>query len=254
MRCPGCCGFVQKPESLCKRCGASLHMPPSSARRYAPESTRVHAHKEAAWDEEGWRPWLNELLFYVPPAITPLAFYGRAALYVVFLIWGLYFISMDHTKVVGGYPPINQSFMHSVNLVFHEAGHVIFSPFGRFMMVLGGTLGQWLIPFIVMCAFLLKTRDPFAASVGLWWLGQSFMDAAPYIHDARAEQLVLLGGVTGRDVPGYHDWNTILRDLGWLQHDHTIAGIVNAVGVILMLMSFAWGAYVLYVQQRNLST
>lgn len=253
MRCPGC-GFVQKPESLCKRCGASLHMPPSSARRYAPERTRVHAHKEAAWDEGGWGPWIQELLFYVPPAINPLTFYGRAALYVVFLIWGLYFISMDHTKVVGGYPPINQSFMHSVNLVFHEAGHVIFSPFGRFMMVLGGTVGQWLIPFIVMCAFLLKTRDPFAASVGLWWLGQSFMDAAPYINDARAEQLVLLGGVTGRDVPGYHDWNTILRDLGWLQYDHTIAGIVNAIGVILMLMSVAWGAYVLYVQQRNLST
>jgi len=253
MRCPGC-GFFQKPESLCKRCGASLQMPSSPAARYAPDGTRAQAQKEAAWDEEGWGPWLNELLFYVPAAIDPIAFYGRVLLYVVFLIWGLQFIAMDHTKVVGGYPPINQSFMHTVNLVFHEAGHVLFAPFGRFMMVLGGTLGQWLIPFIVMCAFVFKTRDTFAATVGLWWLGQSFMDAAPYINDARAEQLVLLGGVTGRDVPGYHDWNTILRDLGWLQYDHTIAAIVNAIGIILMLASFAWGAYVLTMQQRHLSS
>jgi len=53
------------------------------------------------------------------------------------------------------------------------------------------------------------------------------MDAAPYINDARAGQLILRGGVTGRDQPGYHDWENILRDLGWLQYDHTIAGIVN---------------------------
>jgi hypothetical protein len=194
------------------------------------------------------------LLFYVPPEINPLSFYGRAALYVAFLIWGFKFISMDYATLVGGYPPINQSFMHSVNLVFHEAGHVIFLPLGRFMSILGGTLGQWLIPFIVLCAFLFKTRDTFAATIGLWWLGQSFMDAAPYINDASAQQLVLLGGVTGRDVPGYHDWNNILRDLGWLQYDHTIAGIVNGIGVIFMLLSFGWGAYVLYLQHTNLAT
>ncbi|MFQ5803640.1 MAG: hypothetical protein ACE5JQ_12155 [Candidatus Methylomirabilales bacterium] len=193
------------------------------------------------------------MLFYVEPEVNSIAFYGRAALYVLFVIWGWQFISMDYDRVAGGYPPINQSFMHSVNLVFHEAGHVIFTPLGRFMTVLGGTLGQWLIPFIVLCAFLLKTRDTFAAAIGLWWLGQSFMDVAPYINDASTEQLILLGGVTGRDVPGYHDWSNILRDLGWLQYDHTIAGIVNAIGVILMLMSFGWGAYVLYLQYKNLS-
>ncbi len=159
---------------------------------------------------------------------------------------------MDYDVVVGGYPEISESFMHRVNLVFHEAGHVIFMPFGRFLSILGGTLGQWLIPFIVLCSFVLKSRDIFGATIGLWWLGQSTMDAAPYINDARAGQLILLGGVTGRDQPGYHDWENILRDLGWLQYDHTIAGIVNTVGAGLMIMSFIWGACVLYLQYRNL--
>ena len=31
------------------------------------------------------------------------------------------------------------SFLHLPDLVFHEAGHIIFSPFGRFMTVLGGS-------------------------------------------------------------------------------------------------------------------
>ncbi len=72
---------------------------------------------------------------------------------------------MEHDALVGGYPPISDSFMHDVNLVFHEAGHVIFMPFGRFITVLGGTLNQLLIPFVVLCAFLLKTRDTFGASI-----------------------------------------------------------------------------------------
>jgi len=195
---------------------------------------------------------VKERLFFVGSQINPLHFYGRVALYLFFVVWGWRFISMEHEVLVGGYPPISDSFMHDVNLVFHEAGHVIFWPFGRFMTVLGGTLNQWLIPFVVLCAFLLKTRDTFGATIGLWWLGQSFMDAAPYINDARAGRLILLGGTTGRDQPGYHDWENILGDLGWLEYDHAIAGMTNAIGVILMLLSFLWGAYVLYLQFKNL--
>lgn len=239
------------PTAHCKRCGGTLQTPfstdPSSA-----ETSFLTVQEKGKWVEPDWWAWVKTLLFYVQPRINPIAFYGRAALYVALLVWGWQFIAMEYDKVVAGYPPINQSLMHSVNLVFHEAGHVIFMPFGRFVTILGGTLGQWLIPFIVMCAFLLQTRDTFAASFGLWWLGQSFMDAAPYINDARAGQLMLLGGVTGRDAPGYHDWENILRDLGWMQYDHTIAGIVDAIGVTLMVMSFLWGAYVLYLQYKNL--
>ncbi len=208
--------------------------------------------KKAYERGEGLLECSKKLFFYVEPQVNPLYFYGRVALYVIFLIWGWQFISMEYDVVVGGFSEIGNSFMHRVNLVFHEAGHVIFMPFGRFMTILGGTLGQWLIPFIVLCAFVLNTRDTFGATIGLWWLGQSFMDAAPYINDARAVQLILLGGVTGRDQPGYHDWENILSDLRWMQYDHTIAGIVDTLGEGLMLISFLWGARVLYLQYKNL--
>ena len=46
--------------------------------------------------------------------------------------------------------------------MFHEAGHILFSPFGRFMTVLGGSLTQVLVPLLCAGAFLWQTRDPFA--------------------------------------------------------------------------------------------
>jgi hypothetical protein len=136
-----------------------------------------------------------------------------------------------------------------VNLVFHEAGHLIFSPFGRFVAVLGGSLGQLLIPALAIAAFL-RLRDPFAASTGLWWLAQSTMDLAPYIYDARRGEMVLLGGTTGRDSPGLHDWTNILGDLGMLHMDHAIAAAVDGLGVLLMLSAYLWGGYVLWRNWR----
>lgn len=170
---------------------------------------------------------------------------GRLLLLIVLVIWGWQFILMDHRQLYGGLPAINQSFLHGVNLVFHEAGHILFIPLGEFMAVLGGSLGQLIMPAVVMGA-LLRQGDPFGASVGLWWLGQSLMDLAPYIYDARRGQMLLLGGTTGRDSPGYHDWTNILGDLGLLQYDHAIAGAVDGLGVLIMLTAFAWGGYVLW--------
>ena len=115
---------------------------------------------------------------------------------------------------------VMDSVLHLPNLIFHEAGHVLFSPFGRFMTVLGGSLFQVLVPVVCAIAFL-RQKDAFAAAVCTWWAGQNLLDLAPYIADARALQLVLLGGHTGAEVEG-HDWEYLLTALGWMQHDRTL--------------------------------
>jgi len=198
--------------------------------------------------DKGYGFWerLVATVFYVPAQVDSLVLAGRTLVFVVFFVWGWSFIlsTMESNE-------IGHSFMHNVNLVFHEAGHVVFRPFGRFTMILGGSLGQLLMPAIVLVALLWKNHDPFGASIGLWWFGQSLMDLAPYINDARAGQLMLLGGVTGQDMPGVHDWFNILADLRLLQHDHGIAQFVDALGVVIMLLAFAWGAYMLYQQYRR---
>jgi hypothetical protein len=58
----------------------------------------------------------------------------------------------------------SESVLHLPNLVFHEAGHVVFGFFGRFMTVLGGSLFQFLVPLILAGAFL-RQRDQFGAVV-----------------------------------------------------------------------------------------
>ncbi len=186
------------------------------------------------------------LLFAVEPKVTPFYFWGRVIVLLFLAAWGLRFILAPmETNYVG------QSFMHLINLPFHEAGHILFSPFGRFMQVLGGTLGQLLIPCICLATFLLKNREPFGASVSLWWAGQNFMDIAPYMNDARALELILLGGVTGKEVEGYHDWQAILGTLGWLEYDHAIALASYRFGTALMILALLWGGYMLHIQFKH---
>ena len=138
----------------------------------------------------------------IPEFSSPLRFWFRTGLYLVLLVWGIKFMLMDFET-----NEIASSFWHNINIAFHEAGHVGFQIFGRFMGALGGTLGQLLMPFMLAMMFLFRNRDPFAASMALWWLGQSFMDCAPYINDALAMRLNLVFG----DI---HDWYYLLNHLG----------------------------------------
>ncbi|HSB45025.1 MAG TPA: hypothetical protein VLD60_08440 [Nitrospira sp.] len=178
----------------------------------------------------------------------PLTFAGRLVVFLALIWWGKSFVVTPlETNATG------ESFFHLVNLPFHEAGHLIFMPFGRFMMFLGGSLTQILIPVVCLSTFLVKTRDPFGASVALWWTAENFMDVSPYINDARALDLMLLGGVTGKETDG-HDWENILGMLGWLQYDHRLAHLSNNLGIALMLVSFAWGALLLLRHYRRLSS
>ena len=102
---------------------------------------------------------------------------------------------------------------------------------------------------------MIKTRDTFAASFSLWWVGENFMDLAPYIDDARRRTLPLLGGNTGRTSPyGFHDWEFILKESGLIRYDHTLADLAFAIGCLLMICAFFWGGYVLLKQYRLLKT
>ena len=144
--------------------------------------------------------------------------------------------------------------MHRIDRVFHEAGHVLFSPLGDFMSVLGGSLGQLIMPAVVIGAFLLRYNNSFGASVGLWWLAQSLMDLAPYIGDARKGEMMLLGGITGMDAPGYHDWSNLLGRMGLMAKDTIYGARVDALGELLMWTAIMWGAVLLHRQYRNIDT
>jgi hypothetical protein len=170
---------------------------------------------------------------------------ARAALLALLAVWTARFLRHGLAADV-----LMGSFLHLVNLPFHEAGHVFLSPFGRFLTVLGGSLFQVAVPLVCAAAFLLSTRDPFAASVATWWAGQSLLDLAPYIADARALRLPLLGGRTGAEVEG-HDWEYLLATLGLLRHDVALGRLSFTLGALVMIGSLAWGAGVLLGKRRS---
>jgi hypothetical protein len=162
--------------------------------------------------------------------------------------WGRFFVFLgpQDTDEIGG------SVLHRVNLVFHEAGHVLFSPFGDFLYVLGGSVGQLMMPLIVTLAFFFRERNPFGAAVGLWWLGHSAMDLAIYIDDARALALPLLGGGTGYDDPDRHDWNNLLTRMGLLERDHLLASATYWTGRLSIFVACLWSGTILYRQYHRL--
>ena len=137
-----------------------------------------------------------------------------------------------------------QTFIDLPNLVFHEAGHVIFSPFGQFMTSLGGSLFQFLLPLIFAISFAYQYENWFAAAVCTWWAGQNLIGVAPYIADARKLQLVLLGGKTGAEVEG-HDWEFVLTQLGWLHLDVRIGRCAHIAGTLIMVGAIVWACIIL---------
>jgi hypothetical protein len=166
------------------------------------------------------------------PAHSGVVRLARAALLVGLAIWTWQFVRAPMGVAA------TESILHLPNLIFHEAGHVIFGVFGRFMSVLGGSLLQFALPLAIAAAFL-RQHDPFGAAVCTWWAGENLLDLAPYIADARKLQLVLLGGRTGAEVEG-HDWEYLLTEFGWLHLDETLGLAAHRIGLIVMAGALVW--------------
>ncbi|WP_321372498.1 zinc ribbon domain-containing protein [uncultured Desulfuromusa sp.] len=190
---------------------------------------------------------LRHLFFPESSETNSLIVWGRGLILLGMIIWGskLVFVSIASNNA-------GESLLHLVNLPFHEAGHVVFRPFGQFITTLGGTLGQLLVPLICGGTLLFKTRDPFDAAVCSWWFGENFLDIAPYINDASAGILPLVGDNTGSSAPyGFHDWEYLLTETGMLHHDQILARLAHGFGSFLMISAILWASYVLYLQFKG---
>jgi hypothetical protein len=124
------------------------------------------------------------------------------------------------------------AFVHLIDLVFHEAGHVIFGFVGQFVGMLGGSLTQVLIPAICTGHFLWHGRTA-ADAVTLFWTGESLVDVAIYVADGRDMALPLLAeGLV-------HDWNWILSELSLRDHAPALGRAVFLAGVSVLAAAVA---------------
>ena len=186
------------------------------------------------------------MLTHVPERVDALAFGLRAALLLAFAAWSWVLIRLDlSTGEMGG------SFIHRPLLIFHEAGHVIFRILGEWMGVLGGTLGQLLMPLVLAGALLVKNRDTFGGALGLWLFGVSLLDVAPYMYDALDPQLTLLGGGTGQD--SFHDWIYLFESMNALARSQATGRAAHMLGALVVLLALAWAAWILRRQYSRIA-
>lgn len=241
--CPKC-GYQRESKDMdpyleCPCCGIVF----AKYAKYHAEPAAEPQSEDAAMeiDEEPADPWyaqFGDRLMKLPEKPDPVTIGTEAVVLLVMVVWGVRLIA---------YPVITarimESFWHNVDLPIHEFGHVLFRPFGDWMMYLGGSLFQCMLPALIGVAFIWRMRNPFGAAFCLWWAAENVLDVAPYIYDAKLMALPLTGEWSDEVAEVHvmrHDWHNILLPLGLVDSAWTLGNVAHFLGAALMLLSWAW--------------
>lgn len=166
-----------------------------------------------ALGEQEWKP------------ISKAAWVGWLAFYGIFLLHALTnrdgFLLVDH-----------------VNLIVHEAGHLLFGWFGATLGLWGGTLLELLVPLALAVHFAYH-RQPTGVAFAVFFFFENFLYISVYMADARAQVLPLVT-VGSPDAVEGHDWFLIFSRWGLLQHDISIARVVRILGWLGMVGTVGW--------------
>lgn len=242
-KCPKCgherAAGEPRAADACPACGLIFSKYLKS--RFATPASRDA--RTAALERTGLVARAKMLFLHVPGEVAAPAAYARAALLFMLVVYGWKLAAMDIPSW-----EIASSFMHLTLLPIHEFGHILFLPFGEFMHLLGGSLLQVGLPLVLGGIFLLKNRDPFAASVTLWWSAVAVLDVAPYAYDAQAPAHVLLTGRTGDT--GAHDFIDVLGMLGLLTRAQAVGYAIHRVGVALLIVAIVWAGWIVWRQMQ----
>ncbi len=130
-------------------------------------------------------------------------------------------------------------FIDTANLVVHEGGHNLFYWFGPTLGLWGGTLLQWMVPFLLATYFFFQ-REITGFVFSLFFFFENWLYTATYMADARAMVLPLV--TTGDPEFAKHDFNTIFSNLGVLDYDTKIAAVVRLLGWLGMIAVVVWFA------------
>src|SRR5271165_3802912 len=126
-------------------------------------------------------------------------------------------------------------FIDNANLIVHEGGHNLFGWFGPTLGLWGGTLLQWLVPFL-LAVYFFSQRQTTGFVFCLFFFFENWLYTATYMADARP--LVTTGD------PDFveHDFYAIFSSMGALNFDTKIALAVRVLGWCGMIATIAWMA------------
>jgi hypothetical protein len=152
---------------------------------------------------------------------------GRKVRLVLVALVGAYFLwAAAH--------PEQWRLIDGVNLILHEAGHLLFRPLGEFMMIAGGSLFQVIVP-VTFAGYFYFNGKRFSCALVLLWAAESMLNVSVYAADSISMQLPLLGGDDS-----IHDWNYLLEHLGMLRQTAAIALALRALATFLIIFALVW--------------
>jgi|SRR5215469_2786314 len=238
------CGYRRQPKDAdpyndCPCCGIifARYLAHQQAAPPAPPPTGIEPEIEADAPPT-WRERLWYSLFELPEQPNELALSGQAVVLLVMVVWGVRLIA-DRVMTA----EIISSFLHNVDLPIHEFGHLLFRPFGEWMMYLGGSLFQCLLPALIGVAFIWRMRNPFGAAFCLWWTAENVLDVAPYIYDAKLMAMPLTGEWNDEVAEMHvlrHDWHNILLPFHAVDKAWMLGNVAHFIGAAMMVLSWAW--------------
>jgi predicted nucleic-acid-binding Zn-ribbon protein len=233
------CGYIRKPidknsNEECPKCGA--YYAKSNAEKL-PVATTPDEKKQMPEVEEKFTIWSALLLEIKNWCVGRFWFIRIPVL--------LYFSYILVRKL---YDWQSYTIFDGINLGIHEMGHPMFSAFGRWLSVAGGTILQCIAPLASMIV-LGKQRDYFGITFCLAWLATNLIGISVYMSDATDLELnlVTIGG-GGPPVPKeeMHDWHILFDSMGLLLYDKQIGSFVYWLGILTLLSSIIIGAVLVY--------
>jgi hypothetical protein len=133
-------------------------------------------------------------------------------------------------------------FLDYANLAVHEAGHLFFSWGGYTLRILGGTLGELIVPSLCSVFFYFH-RQTYGLAFSLFWFFENFLYIGTYMADARTLILPLVNSDES-------DWTILFGQWGVLLYDQKIGHFTCQLGWLGMISVCAWLAYRLYCDSQ----
>ena len=181
------------------------------------------------------------VLYFSRDGSTHSTFSPRPALAAWLIFYGAFLVYAFSAH--GGF-----LFIDSANLVVHEGGHNLFGWFGATLGLWGGTLLQWLVPFL-LAAYFFAQRQIAGFVFCSFFFFENWLYTATYMADARAQVLPLV--TTGDSDFVEHDFYAIFSSLGLLNYDTKIASVVRILGWCGMIAVVVWLALRTSKNQEN---
>lgn len=123
-------------------------------------------------------------------------------------------------------------FIDGFLLIIHEAGHTLFGFFGsRFLSILGGTLLEILLPFLIF-VYGWWNYKRIVAQLGLLLTGFAWIESSAYAADAVARRMPLIGNLP----KSAHDFYNLFSMKGILNDHMSYAWAMYWIGILILLL------------------